>query len=145
MPVQIVPIDEPISYLIKATGETDYILLTADFMTGIVTSAVLPPVATGYLTGRLQEIMSKIPVIADLEAGFAGLIRSLVSIRQVEAGSPVLADPSHVECGAPMSTSSALNDYAQGQSGGGGAPTIAEVTYSAPTATLTIGGGAVGP
>jgi hypothetical protein len=119
-----VVVDDPNCFIIKNATDASFVLLTASFTTGVVTSSKLSTRAVTVLTERLQDILSKAPVLADIEAGFAGLVRSLFTAVMFEAGTfnvastyaaPTctvtlsgLGDPCHLGIAIPMSTSSPL-------------------------------------
>ena len=118
----LIIINDPICEVIKDVTDATFDLLTANYPTGVVTSAQLSPLAVKTLTEHLQRVISAAPVIADIEAGFAGLVRSLLTTIMFEAGAftntvtyaaPTatmtlagLVSPSHIGVSVPMSTSS---------------------------------------
>src|SRR3990172_8286599 len=134
MPVTLTPINN-ITTLIKATGESFVYVFSANFNTLVVTSPILPARMVEILQERLRVIMNSLPDQdpAVTEPAFAGVVRSLFSGRQYEPGAP-LADPSHLLFAIGMSTSSRMNDYAEGQEGGGTG--IFEVFYNPPVPTV---------
>jgi len=124
MPQSLVIIHNPIAFLVKNTTDASFVLLTANFTTEVVASSILPARAVEVLQQRLQAALAAAPVKADVENGFAGLVRSLLTAVMFESGSftatvsyaaPVatftlggLGDPSHIGISVPMSTSSPL-------------------------------------
>ena len=136
MPQLTIVANSPIATIVKSTVDDSFVLFTADFATGAVSSAVLPVGVTDYLADRLRQAMTALPSLPD--TAFPGLVRSLASVRQVEAGA-TLANPAHILVSIPMSSSSAFIDSRTGAAGGTGTGDIARVTYLGTTATFTIG------
>lgn len=124
MPQTLVTLNSPISFLIQSTGDASFPLLTADFASGEVSSTVLPELATDFLTKRIQAIFAAVPVKADLEDGFAGLVNALVSATLLQDGTleqeavyaaPTttltlsgVTDPATIAITIPYSTSASL-------------------------------------
>lgn len=117
----LITVGSGIAYIIKNVTSSSFVLLTANFTTGVVSSSILPSGVTTELTRRLQQLLAAVPVKADVENGFAGMVRSLVVPQMMESGSfsavvtyvaptatytmSSLADPSHLAITIPQSTS----------------------------------------
>jgi hypothetical protein len=115
-------VHSPICSLIKSVTDASFVLLTAVYPTGVVSSSILSTAQAAALTARLQKLLAAAPVLADIEAGFAGLVRSTFAATMFEAGSftvdsvyaaPTctvtlngITDPAHVAVALPFSTSS---------------------------------------
>lgn len=138
------------SYVIKSVTDASFTLLTADFTTGVVTSSILPSWVCEEMTRRIQKVFSIVPVKADLENGFDGLVLSLVEAIMFENtggfqaavtySAPTatytlsgLTDPCHIGISFPLSSSPPF----LGAGGGLPAVTYAVDESIVPTKTTT--------
>lgn len=161
MPITAYPLNN-FSAVLKNVGAVAINLFAVNFTSRVVSSGVLPSAIVATLQQNLRLVLS----VADSAgitiptAAYAGLVRELFSLRQLEAGS-IQQDPSHYLFSLPFSSTSPFISSGRqlqgsvyggggGYSGGGSDPftpgsgggesggyNVVVVTYDAGTNTVT--------